>query len=475
MNTYYASVAAALAAHPWAMEPTHLRLKARRAHELVAASSAPHASLFEPLPDPDEAAPGHAFYDVEDGVALINVVGDILDQVPAIYSLSDCPATAMPDLIEAIKGAAADAAVRSILLYVNSPGGIITGMEGEMQAALAAARAAKPVHAHVENVGASAAYWIASQADIVSASETSRVGSIGVYLYLEDWSGACAAAGVKPLLIRSGPLKGTGAGNAPISDAEIAVLQEEIDALAGLFVDAVAAGRRMDRDEVQALATGRCWLAHEARALGLIDKVVNFDAAFAALAAARPQSTTTPLTKEVGMNLIDRLRGRKPADDEMDPEVLATEAGMIASEAEEAEEAPTEAVAATIDEEEETQLSSEAAAALTAAVPDPPAVELSAEDRDALGDALSVKVLAGEMSLAAAYRALAAEAGAEAERLRNFCETEGVGGEARALPFSEAPTPAQSAADALRLKGYTENEIAYLTGVKFAGRQALIS
>jgi len=59
----------------------------------------------------------------------------------------------------------------------------------------------------VNSLCASAAYWIASQADEVVSTPGGLTGSIGVYTVHEDLSAASEAAGVKVTYISAGKYK----------------------------------------------------------------------------------------------------------------------------------------------------------------------------------------------------------------------------------------------------------------------------
>jgi hypothetical protein len=69
--------------------------------------------------------------------------------------------------------------VQAIVLHIDSPGGLITGVH-EFAGQIYAARNIKPVVAYISGMGTSAAYWIASAAGRVVADETAILGSIGV-------------------------------------------------------------------------------------------------------------------------------------------------------------------------------------------------------------------------------------------------------------------------------------------------------
>ena len=91
----------------------------------------------------------------------------------------------------------ADPAVKAIVLSIDSPGGTVDGTDN-LANAIFAARGKKPIVALGDGTLASAAYWIASGADQIFASDNSaKIGSIGVVATHEDYSRAEENAGVK--------------------------------------------------------------------------------------------------------------------------------------------------------------------------------------------------------------------------------------------------------------------------------------
>ena len=63
------------------------------------------------------------------------------------------------------------------MLEIDSPGGQIAGIS---EFADQVAAAGKPIVAYISDIGASAAYWIASAADQVIIRDTAAAGSVGV-------------------------------------------------------------------------------------------------------------------------------------------------------------------------------------------------------------------------------------------------------------------------------------------------------
>jgi len=71
--------------------------------------------------------------------------------------------------------------VRAAVMIFDTPGGSVLGVQSAVDAIRACA-AAKPVHALVHPLAASAGYWLASQCSEISATPGSWVGSVGTML-----------------------------------------------------------------------------------------------------------------------------------------------------------------------------------------------------------------------------------------------------------------------------------------------------
>jgi len=213
---------------------------------------------------------------VENGVAFIPINGVLMKDVPFLFKVFDIAATAYPDIQSQLQEAVDRDDVDSIVLRVDSPGGTVAGGE-ETVKAINDAKAQKPVNAVVEDLAASGAYWLTSQADTITANGNAMVGSIGVYTVAVDYSKMAENEGVKVTVIRSGEHKGMGVVGAEITDNQIKATQEVIDGMAQNFITAVTNGRGMKIEAVTALADGRVWLADQAVKNGLIDSIGNLD------------------------------------------------------------------------------------------------------------------------------------------------------------------------------------------------------
>jgi signal peptide peptidase SppA len=173
--------------------------------------------------------------------------------------------------------------VGAIVIDVDSPGGVID-LVPETAAEIRDARGTKPIIAVANCTAASAAYWIASQADELVCTPSGDVGSIGVYMLHEDWSKFNEEIGVDPTFVSAGRYKTDGNPEEPLSESALADWQNAVDTLYAMFVNEVAAGRGVSADDVTAnYGEGRMFFADAALEAGLVDRVDTLEAVIGGL------------------------------------------------------------------------------------------------------------------------------------------------------------------------------------------------
>lgn len=181
------------------------------------------------------------------------------------------------DVIEQLKQYEDSDSVPAVLLKINSPGGAVAPSQ-EIYAEILRLRQdkGKLVVAYMSSVGASGAYYIACAADRIIASPGTVVGSIGVIAEWLNYGGLLEWARVSTVTLTSGEFKDTPSPVREMTETERSYYQGLIDDIHGQFVEAVAAGRDMDVDEVRTFADGRVFTGREAGDLGMIDGTGNF-------------------------------------------------------------------------------------------------------------------------------------------------------------------------------------------------------
>ena len=246
---------------------------------------------------------------VADGIAVISITGALMKQRA---SFSRATSTAL--LRRSIRSAAADRDIRGIMMVIDSPGGTVAGT-GDLADDIAAAAGQKPVHAFFEDLAASAAYWVGSQANHVSANPTALVGSIGTFAVVHDLSKAADDAGIKVHVIKAGEFKGAGAPGSVVTDDQLAQMQIMVDGLNEHFLDGVASGRGMNRAQVNQLNDGRVHIAATAQELNLIDAVESFAAAFDRLDQQTANQKRSVLAMQTNATTNTPVADNKPTNE----------------------------------------------------------------------------------------------------------------------------------------------------------------
>lgn len=271
---------------PWLIEPEWFS----RAVAAVKDGTYRARADLPPQDDSKEDPEQKSGYVVHGGLAVICIAGPIMKAKGKFGGTSSVQTRA------AIRKAAGDDSVQSILLHIDSPGGSVAGTF-ELAKDIAridrapASEGGKPVYAHIEDIGASGGYLLASQARRITADTTSYIGSIGVVTTLVDQSEALKKEGLKVHTISTGGMKGEGR-DGKVTEEMKSEAQKMVDEIGEHFVTAVSTGRHMSMERAQSLADGRVHIAAEAQKLGLIDGVASIDDAVGEI---RRQITATAI------------------------------------------------------------------------------------------------------------------------------------------------------------------------------------
>ena len=175
-------------------------------------------------------------------VAVVHMDG-VIDKHISQFEMDCYGGYDIADFDRALQAVAADPKIQRVVLNINSPGGSVIGV-AEAAARVAELTATKEVHAFVDAMACSAAYYIARQADHIAAAPSAIVGCIGVYLSLLDAHRNTEMQGYKVTLITAGKYKAMGSPYKTLSDEERAMMQAGVTDLHAQFKAAVRSGRR---------------------------------------------------------------------------------------------------------------------------------------------------------------------------------------------------------------------------------------
>ena len=201
-------------------------------------------------------------------------------------------------------------AVRGLVLRIDSPGGAVAPSQ-EIHAGVWKFRRAsgKPVVASMGRVAASGGYYIAAAATRILANPGTITGSIGVIMQLPNVSGLMEKVGVRTTIIKTGEFKDLGGAVRDLTPAERQLLQNMLDDVHAQFIDAVAAGRKLERGRVAALADGRIFTGRQALGVGLVDELGDLRDAVARAGALAGLHGKPRIIQERRRSLWDLLAG----------------------------------------------------------------------------------------------------------------------------------------------------------------------
>lgn len=257
-------------------------------------------------------------------VAVMPVYGVLMQRMDMMMEMSG--GTSVELLSRQFKALLNDPAVGTIVLDVDSPGGGVYGI-AEFAEEVFKARGQKRIVAQANSVAASAAYWIATAAEELIVTPTGEVGSIGVYMLHEDWSGAYEMLGVKPTVLKFGENKAEGIDVEPLSDSARAHFQTRVDQYGNMFEAAVAKHRGVSKATVHGeFGQGMVFGAWDAVRLKMADRVATLEETIVRFAGS--QSTGAAAGRALAPEQMAALKAAGYAPDR-DPDVFRLAADVF--------------------------------------------------------------------------------------------------------------------------------------------------
>ena len=198
--------------------------------------------------------------------------------------------TGYADIKAAVLEGLADKGAKSLMIFSNSGGGSVAGVE-DAESFIAQVAQHKPTSAYSE-FSASAAYWLTSAAGHITTSPTGVNGSLGVIRVVTEYSKAFEKEGVTKTVMRAGRYKALGNPFEPLSEDGKAEIQSKLDDLYQIFIDVVARNRgttAIIADQV--MGQGREFLGKRGLEAGLVDSIGDFESGLAYARANRKLAT----------------------------------------------------------------------------------------------------------------------------------------------------------------------------------------
>lgn len=205
----------------------------------------------------------------EEGAAVVKVRGVIQEGGESGFMSRQNSASS---IAKKIRDLADKKEVKALLLDINSPGGTVASVQDIYNAVLFFKSKNKPVVALFRDVAASGGFYIAMAADRIVAQPGTMTGSIGVIMQANNVEGLFDKLGIKVMPVKSGKHKDIGSAYRPMTEEEIALLQEMINETYQQFFQAVQKGRpNVNAEMLPIYADGRVFTGARAKEIGLID------------------------------------------------------------------------------------------------------------------------------------------------------------------------------------------------------------
>ena len=267
-------------------------------------------------------------FKIKDKIAVIYAEGTIVMGKDAPGSVAD------DDYGPMIRKIRQDDRIKGIVLRVNSPGGSAFTSESIWRELSLAQKDGKPIVVSMGDYAASGGYYIACLADKIVAEPSTITGSIGVFATVPNASVLMndkIGISLDTLnLARYASSFNLFHDHAP---DEAAIFQQMTDNAYEVFLQRVAKGRNMTREEVHAIAQGRVWTGEKAMELGLVDELGGLEKAISIAeeitGLEEYRISEYPKTKDPFQQLMDKYFKLDQAKLKARQEILQSELGEL--------------------------------------------------------------------------------------------------------------------------------------------------
>ena len=171
--------------------------------------------------------------------------------------------------------------IKGVVIRVNSPGGSALASDIIYNSIK---NLTKPVYISMGGVAASGGYYISAAGDKIYADKETLTGSIGVITMIPNVSELLKKAEINYSVISKGKYSDMGSLVRDLTEDEKDKIRASSLKVYEEFIDRVAEGRNMAREEVLKSAEGRVWLGEEAKKIGLVDEIGGIEKAVGDLA-----------------------------------------------------------------------------------------------------------------------------------------------------------------------------------------------
>jgi len=186
------------------------------------------------------------------------------------------------EFVKSVEEIRKNKSIRAVVLHIDSPGG--SGYASDViWRKLRELDEEKPLVVSMGTVAGSGGYYIACPGRLIFAQPTTITGSIGVIGMIPNMASAINRADIALAEMKRGDRSLLGSGHRGMVPEDREFIQKYILDFYEVFLDRVAASRKMPKDQIRKLAEGRIYTGRQALEIGLVDRLGGLKDAIAAV------------------------------------------------------------------------------------------------------------------------------------------------------------------------------------------------
>lgn len=213
-------------------------------------------------------------------IAVLHARGPIIDDNlgPGLSSML----IMRDEFVKTVEEIRKNKTIQAVVLRIDSPGG--SGYASDViWRKLRELDEEKPLVVSMGTVAGSGGYYIACPGRLIFAEPTTITGSIGVLAILPNQASMLNRIDVNLAEMKRGKRALLGAGHRDMAPEDRDLIQRYILDFYEIFLDRVAATRKMPKNEVRKIAEGRIYTGRDAMKIGLVDRLGGLKDAIAAV------------------------------------------------------------------------------------------------------------------------------------------------------------------------------------------------
>lgn len=272
----------------------------------------------------------HEFNGATPGIAVVYVDGDMVDGRSQTIPFLGMKLAGSYTIAESIKKARENPMVGAVVLRVETGGGSAMAAD-VIWRELERTTKVKPVVVSMGTAAASGGYYIASPATRVFANPLTITGSIGIFYGKADVSELLRKLGVNVEVYKTAPRADAESIFRPFTDEEKTELKRKVWQFYDVFLQRVAEGRKLTKEQVDAVGQGRVWTGEQAFQHKLVDELGGLRQALAAARqlAGLPNHAPIQELPPPDTSLIGRILGIEGVSESMPSHLQVLPPGMM--------------------------------------------------------------------------------------------------------------------------------------------------